>query len=321
MALKSFLKNVYKKIRPRARIENFYLKRQRKFSFVGIKCTCYEQYEACITRLYHTIEKGLSYEAYRAGFGEKNIQDLLSAMESYIDSGYDEKAFFYETALSTLKLYVEKNKAFGCENPVLEKRINRLKGCANDFGGTIDFEPLPEEKVKSLGFADFIRNRHSIRHFSTDSVSLDSVKNVIDLAQFTPSACNRQGWRTRVIAEKKLIADVLKWQNGNRGFGHELDKLLLVTADIRYFNRDRETFQPFIDGGMYAANILNALHYEHIGSIPLSASLTVEQEQHVRKLLKLEKAEVLILFIGIGSYPKMCRTTRSERRCAKIDVL
>ena len=321
MSIKKILKKIYLCVKPKSSIDNVFLKKQKKFAFWGTKCDCYEQYEACITRLYHTIEKGLSYETYRAGFGQKNVQDLLCALERYSSSGYDVKAFFYETALSTLKQYVEKNRLFGYEDPDLEKRISNLNGCANTFGGTIDFTPLPEDQVKSLGFADFIRNRHSIRHFSSVPVSLDSLKDAIKLAQFTPSACNRQGWKTRIIANKDLIKDVLKWQNGNRGFGQELDKLLLVTADVRCFNRDREVFQAFIDGGMYAANVLNALHYEHIGSIPLSASLTVEQENHVRKLLKLASAEVLILFIGVGSYPEKCRTTRSERREPMIEVL
>ena len=53
----------------------------------------------------------------------------------------------------------------------------------------------------------------------------------------------------------------------------------------------------------------------------MSASLTKEQEENVRKLLKLDPAEVLIMFIGIGNYPDECQTTRSERKPAEYTVI
>lgn len=71
-----------------------------------------------------------------------------------------------------------------------------------------------------------------------------------------------------------------------------------------------------------AVDIVQAsLYYERIASVPLSASLTKEQEENVRKLLKLDPAEVLIMFIGIGNYPDECQTTRSERKPAEYTVI
>lgn len=155
MSAKSFLKRVCKKLCFSASIEKEYLAKHKKFSFSGIKCICFEQYEACITRLYHTIEKGLSYENYRPGFGQDNINSLLTAMENYASSGYDTNAFFYETALSTLNMYVARNKEYGYENAPLEKRIKSLPGVANEFGGTLDFIPLSSVQVQTLNFSEF----------------------------------------------------------------------------------------------------------------------------------------------------------------------
>ena len=97
--------------------------------------------------------------------------------------------------------------------------------------------------------------------------------------------------------------------------------MILIVSDIRYFNIDREVFQPYIDGGMYAQSVLNALHYYHIASVPLSASLSQEQEKNVKDLLKLTDVDVPIMFIGIGNYPDSCLTTKSERRKARIKVM
>lgn len=299
-----------------------YCKLFKRHSFRGNKCSSVEQYEAVITRWYHTIEKGLAYVNYRAGFGKKNIEALLESMENYVNDGGDQKAFFFETALSTLFAYTEKNERYGVVNAELNERIARLGGSKNSLGGALEFSPLSQAELKQLNYESFVHDRHSMRHFSAEPVELARVKKAIELAQHTPSACNRQGWRTVVVQGKATLKKVLENQNGNEGFGHEFDKLLLVVVDLRYFNRDRELFQPYIDGGMYAQSVLNALHYERIATCPLSASLRKEQEENVRKILSLDEFEVPIIFIGIGNYPEdACQTTRSERKRPNIQVV
>lgn len=314
----NFVKRLYKKLfnsdnQSESRMSKAYLKRYLESAFTEGDCKNIQQYEACITRLYHTIEKGLAYLEYRPGFGRDNVKKLVDILYKYVET-YDKQTFFYQTALSVLHEYVKKNKEYGYSNEEQEKRINSLSGAPNTSGGILAFTPLTTEELRSANFETLILNRHSIRHFSDIPVSLEKIKKALALAQHTPSACNRQGWRTRIISNKKKIEAVLKNQNGNRGFGQEFDKLLVVTSDLRYFNRERELFQGYIDGGMYAMNLLNGLYYEGIGSVPLSASLSEVQEESVRKILNIDNAEILILFIGVGNYPDICQTTKSERK-------
>lgn len=302
-----------------------YAARYQKYSFSGTQCRDERQYEAVITRWYHTIEKGLAYENFRPGFGKSNLSALMASMENYIKAGYNTDTFFFQTALSTIEQYIQKNRRYGAETSELEKKINEMNLAEFKLlggGGTISFTPHTAESVQQLGYKEFVKSRHSMRHFSDNPLDIEQVKKAVTLAQCTPSACNRQGWKSRIIEDKILLANLLENQNGNEGFGQEFDKLLLITADIRCFNRERELFQAFIDGGMYAQSILNALNYYHIASVPLSASLTEVQESNVRKLLNLHEAEVLIMFVGIGNYPDgVCLTTKSERRPAEIIVL
>lgn len=300
-------------------LKNYY-KRFQKYSFVERFCETQEQYEASITRLYHTIEKGLAYEDYRAGFGAANIDSLVVSMEQYSSKGYDTNLFFYKTALNCLNLYISQNKKCGHEDITLEDRIKALPGTANDAGGTIIVEKPANPEM--LNYRELVIHRHSIRHFSEEKVDIKKLKEAISLAQFTPSACNRQGWKTRIISDKNTLNTILANQNGNRGFGQEFDKLLVITTDLRTQQKDREIFQAFIDGGMYAENVVNSLYFYGIGSVPLSASLTPEQEKNVRRVTKIDDAEVLILFIGVGNYPAhLIKTTRSERHEAVIEVI
>ena len=298
-------------------IQKNYFSRYDKFSFIDLKCKDQKQYEASITRWYHTIEKGMAYINYRAGFGKENIEILLKEMEEY-SKKYDISEFFYQTALSTLKAYIKKNKEYGYIDDELEQRINSLPGQANEYGGVLRFNVGIPQK---MNYEEMVKARHSIRHFSSKPVDIDIVKKAIDLAQFTPSACNRQGWKCYIIQNKKILQELLNNQNGNRGFGQEIDKLLLILGDLRAFNRDREVFQVFIDGGMYAMRILDSLYYKNIAACPLSAALTPEQEKNVRNILDLDDAEVLIMYIGIGNYPDNCQTTRSQRHNSNTIII
>ncbi len=289
-----------------------YIKSFFKYAFVDGHCKTKEQYDASITRLYHTIEKGLSYEDYRAGFGKPNVKFLLKSLEEYSDKfGCDD--FTYRTALSCLKEYKRKNIEYGYKDDVINKRIENLKGDSNELGGTITIENNTSA-IRSMNYEEFVKSRHSVRHFSTEPVKKEAIEKAIGLAQHTPSACNRQGWRTIVVEDKNVLENILKNQNGNRGFGQEIDKMLLVVADLRAQQKSRELHQVFIDGGMYAQSVLMALHYEGIATIPLSASLNTKQERNIRKFLNLHKAEQLIIFIGVGNYLDKTVTTRSERK-------
>lgn len=306
---------------PTKKIHKAYYNRYKKYSFVTGHCQLKEQYEASITRLYHTIEKGLAYTDYRAGFGSDNVKTLMVEMQNYVSQGYDTEAFFYKTALCVLRRYIEKNELYKHVDVKLNEAVANLPGTPNDDGGILEFRPAGAGEMHGMDYRDFAESRHSIRHFSEVPVELEKVKDAVRLAQLTPSACNRQGWRTRIIADKSVLEDVLNNQNGNRGFGQEIDKLLLVTADLRYFNSDREVFQAYIDGGMYAMSLINSLHYECIGTIPLSGSLTQKQDANVRKILGLEDAEVIILFIGAGNYPERCQTTKSTRHRPVMEII
>ena len=300
-----------------------YAERFEKYSFQGEKCIDERQYEAVITRWYHTIEKGLSYVDYRAGFGKDNVDKLLTAMENYVKAGYDSDEFFFKTALSCLAEYISKNREHGHEDAALKERVKALGGESNGCGGSLMVKPLPEEEVRRLPYKELVMDRHSFRHFAGTPVELERVEEAVALAQYTPSACNRQGWKARIIADREKIKAICENQNGNRGFGHEFDMMILVTGDLRCFNRSRELFQVFVDGGMYAESILNALHYYHIASVPLSASLTAEQEARVRPLVGMHDAEVPILLIGIGCYPaeEECLVARSERKKPEYEVI
>ncbi len=315
-----FIRNKFLSLDITRGINRRYYKRFKKHSFRGKKLKTRNQYEAVIIKMYHGIEKGLSYENYKPGFGKNAVCDLITVLEEYSQK-YDVEDFCYKTALSALNEYVRKNREHGHTAPETEKKIASLPGTENGFGGTVEVRPIPTEELESLNFESFIKSRHSIRHFSQERVDEQLLRKAVELAQHTPSACNRQGWRTRIVCDKAVVEEIFKNQNGNRGFGQEIDKLIFISFDINCFGRSREHYQGFIDGGMFAMNVLHSLHYYGIASVPLSASLTPVQENNLRKILSLPENEMPVIFIGVGAYPELTLTTRSERKDADIKTI
>lgn len=296
-----------------------YIKRYCKYAFRPWDATLkyIEQYEGAILRLTHIVEKGLSYSDYRFGSGRDAIKQLIEILRAYSDN-YDITMDFYETGLSACKQYIEKNKNEIDISDIIAN-YELLPGNSNSEAGTVS---QYKSKKTSQNFEDILNERHSVRHFSSDPVDIDLVKRAIIMSQNTPSACNRQGWRARIIADDKVKHRVLENQNGGtKGFGDEIDKLIIITCDLRYTNIDRELFQAFIEGGMYLANILNSLQFMGVASIPLTGSLHMGQIEAIRKLIGMDNAEILIAFVGVGNYADEYKVTKSRRKNPYIEII
>ena len=120
------------------------------------------------------------------------------------------------------------------------------------------------------------------------------------MAKNAPSACNRQSWRTYVFTNKKLIEEILLTQGGNRGFGHLANKLIVISGNVSVFGGSHERNQVFIDGGIYAMNVLYALHFNEIAACILNCSFDIEYDQKLRKLCGIKDSEVFITMIACG---------------------
>lgn len=290
-------------------------KRFTRYSFDQGKPT-YSQIEARLTKAYHSIEKGLSYSNIRLGFGKDVLRSVTDLMFQYRELGFPLENHVYKTALSNLHKYIELHKKNKYDVKKLEKIFDELKeGTSYDNTGGVYYKTKEEIlNATKMDFKNFSLNRHSIRDYSEEPVCDDLIKQSLKLASHTPSACNRQPWKVRVVETPELKKIVQKNQNGNRGFGDYIDKFLIVTSDVQYYDGSRERNQANIDGGMYAMNLIYALHYYEIATIPLSGSLTIKQENNLRKEFDILDSENFIMFIGIGNYTDHFKIAKSDRR-------
>lgn len=274
------------------------------------------QLEAQILKTQHSIEKGLSLKNTRLGFGLSIIDLLESLLLEYIDRGNSIESEAVKISLDTMNEYVDFHRRNNHEPKISFKLHNLLQSInpmQEKHGGFKDVSRNDVISFRDAKFESFVKSRYSIRDFADTDVDIDVIKEAINIALNTPSACNRQSWNVRIVSGS-YIGFINDNQNGNRGFGEKINKYLIVTSDLKSFSKPRERNQAFIDGGLFAMNLLLALHHKGLATIPMSASLNAQQESNIRNKFELNDSEVLIMFIALGHYPQEFKVAFSKRK-------
>lgn len=267
-----------------------------------------------ILRENHVIEKGMSMKNVKQGFGVEKVYCLIKRLEKYYEKYHNFDNDFLQYPISTIDNYIDyTNKTSLVDISKIEKRISKLKSLISPFpiiqsGFTVVTKDEIENAAKK-DFKSLLYSRHSIRYFASQP-SVEELEEALTLASRTPSACNRQSWRT-YIYNKEKCQEIIRWQGGARGFENDIPCCIIVTSNLNAF-LEYEIFQAYIDGGMYAQNLINSLHYLGIGSIPLSLGF------HYNKLNQLSqwgipKNEVPIMVIGCGKLLPQFKVAVSTR--------
>ena len=74
-----------------------------------------------------------------------------------------------------------------------------------------------------------------------------------------------------------------------------------------------ERYQVYIDGGMYAMNLLYALHYNQIAACILNCSHTPEKDELLRNICGIKDSENFIAMIACGIPPERFKIAISRR--------
>ncbi len=268
----------------------------------------------------HVIEKGLSHSSMKLGFGQDIVRNLIKLLKKYSAMNFDTSSKMYLSAVSVLNKYVElhndKNFCLNDIDDIIDdiEEMGRKIPFFNSLGGTIEISKDYLLSKAKMDFKQVALSRFSIRDFSDKDVDIKTIEEAVTIAQKSPSVCNRQATKVYVVSDHKRIADHLSYQNGNRGFGHKINKLLIVTSNLNYFEGTRERNQSFIDAGIFTMSLLYALHYLSIGAITLNWCVTKKQDQDYRKMSNINNCENIILMIGVGHIPDVVRVPKSERK-------
>lgn len=270
----------------------------------------------------HAIEKGLSHIEFRPGFGMNALKALQKYMKDYVDLGYPKEGLAYKNALSCLKSYKNKHLEIDGKLPETFTTLfldfkNEIENANDQLGGYSILKRDTKRNNRDKNFKELFESRVSVREYSDEAIDISLIMEAIQISTKTPSVCNRQSSRVRVITNPELISQTLNAQGGYTGYDLP-PVLLLLTTDTGTFIDHTERNQIYIDGGLFAMSLLTSIEFVGLGACALNAMFGLHTERKIRDILHVPENENLIVFITVGSileetpYPKSFRYTAED---------
>lgn len=262
----------------------------------------------------HALEKGMSIGHVRVGFGKEKAFSIIEDLDDLLKKG-GSKLFVVES-VSVLQKYIEFNGNMGADMVDVETDLNRL--CSsynikiNDVGGIYNLNLKDISSKIQCSFDLFSQSRFSIRDFGDSPLDIEKVCAALKLCERTPSACNRQSWRVHVYTENNLVAKMFELQGGSKGFNKQMQCAILVCGDLRNYGFYEQNL-PFVDGGLYAMNLLYSLHYYGLATIPLTMGHKWRITRKIKQEMRLPSHEVPVLLIGVGTFKDDYKVAVSHR--------
>lgn len=292
------------------------LDRYKKFAGV-FSPTTKENLEAQIIHTYHGIEKGLTMPNRRLNFGHDAVLQLVNLIESYI-SKYGEPVGQTNHAVGVLKAYLEMHKGYdGKEESSFWEKIHNLTDKYPEIKVAYQPHNTSEDfyKFVDADFPHFAYSRHTLRHYC-GSVDESEITSAVELAMTAPSACNRQQVRVHCLSDKNLITKVLELQSGNRGFGTDADKVLIITGDLSDVCWIDERYDTYTNCGIFIMNLCYSLFYYKIAHCILNWSICVDPEKDslLHKIAGIPECEVVAAMITCGRTPDEFDVAVSPRK-------
>ncbi|MFZ5595218.1 MAG: nitroreductase family protein [Pseudomonadota bacterium] len=267
---------------------------------------------------YHKLEKGLCMPGKVRFFGYEPACETVRLIKAWRGKGFSVNDPIYIGAIETLRAYrlrindTPPRDGAGRLYQLLEREIGIGESCLALS------TPMPrvQDHDNSLleSFSRLSLNRRSVRAFKSRTVPYELLERAVSLARLSPSACNRQPCVVHSYAQRDQIDSLLLLQNGNRGFGHTIPLLLVITAKSNCFFDASERHEPYVDAGLFAMSLLFALQAQGLSSCCLNwcAEPSVDADAHTRGGIPAE--ERIIMFIAVGYAADDAKVPRSPRR-------
>lgn len=276
-----------------------------------------EKHESIIRQMTHGIEKAFSLPETRFNFGISNISNLIKVATMYYNQyGKDNVIEHVVDALITYQLFHKENNQEIKLNTTIEHFLQYISKHNESHEYHSSFHMVHNNDIfnitKNIDFGKFVDSRFSVRDFTNENINDNLLRDAIRIAIKSPSACNRQPWKVRIYKEN-IKDKILMHQNGNRGFGNKINKVILITSSNMPFSF-LERNQAYIDGGMFAMSLIYSLHSLNIGSCALNSTMQVKDEKKFRKQFNIPESEVLIMFLGVGYLKDSFKVAASSRK-------
>lgn len=154
--------------------------------------------------------------------------------------------------------------------------------------------------------------RRSVRKFQDKSVDKKTVEEIIEIAQYAPSAHNKQPWEFVVIDDKKFLRDLQTYQKYTV-FAENAPMAIIVCANTEIAVKDdQNNSYADIDCALATQNLLLAAHAKGLGTCYCASAPMPIFMNGVSKSLSLPEniRPVAIVIVGHPLYEPKQPTDR-----------
>lgn len=278
---------------------------------------------AQIIMRYHVLEKGLTMPNRHLAFGKDHVRALMRLISSFTLRFGTENAQVRH-AIGVIREYYDLHLASNYnfnEDGLYWKTLCEFIAYHSDIKSSSQKHMVRREfyAAAEASFPSFARSRHCVRNYTAAAISMQRIRDAVELASTTPSACNRQYCKVHCISDAKTKERLLEIQGGNRGFGHLADKVLVLTASLEGVFSSEERNDVFVNGGMFLMNLCYALHYFKIAHCILTWAKNIECDKCARALIgaNLKEHETIIALLSCGEAPDEFDLAASPRKPLK----
>ncbi|WP_221053839.1 nitroreductase family protein [Methylomonas koyamae] len=288
--------------------------RALRWSKSSPSCPRNKQLHYDILLLAHTVEKGLSISEPRIKFGREKITKLLDCLDKY---DHNWGVFPLEKSYGCLEAYIKwhesKDVDLGDFGVRIKDFIARCQGLnITPKGGTKSISN--SSVVENVQAEMFLKSRFSCRRYLPLKVDDRLLSRVIEIAQRTPSQCNRQSGRIHYYSNPEDISKLLRLQGGAEGFRESVHNLFVISSEISAWSGFKARSQAYVDGALLAMQVLNACQALGLGACPLNLAVSNKRELAICKAGNISTGERLIVMIAFGfPEPVDLVVARSER--------
>lgn len=249
-----------------------------------------------IRLLAHAIEKGFSLSNPKPGFGKKKILELIDLYEQYSCYKAPEDDQIEGLVYATIEAYIQFQEKYNVDISFIPAKYQEKKKVDIQVGTAFN------KVLKDNNFSEIAHSRHSSRVFSERKIEEDIIRDVVELAQTAPSACNRQATKIYACVNDNKIIEIMKMHGGLNGF----DKpavIFAITGDLNLYQNEFERNTVYVDGGIFIMNLLYSLNAFNILSCPIIWGSEPDMDGKLEKLLNIPHSNKIVALVVAG-YPK-----------------
>ncbi|WP_439533855.1 nitroreductase family protein [Polymorphobacter sp.] len=261
-----------------------------------------------LRRNVHRIEKGLIMKPARPLFALAMIEETVRAFGDCLASAHRDQQDIVslQWADQILQEYFGRvtdhpivARARTAYDAVIAREAQRL---------TDDRSRLPFKREMPAGLPTIeameamALHRRSVRWFDQRPVPREVIDRAVDVAGYSPTACNRQPFRFEVFDTPEAVARVGAIPKGTPGWLHQIPCFIVIVGKFEAFRFERDRHIPYIDGCLAAMSLIYALEAQGVSSCCVNFPDYADTERRMAETLGLPAWERAVMCLALG-YP------------------